>query len=369
MLNRTAEDGKPYAVPRASNDSTRERMRRGAAVTVIIVLSSLAGYLSFSQKEKPPSHNSYPNFRVEFFDEHSGVIIGPRVFHTKDGGRTWSIIDYVSVSDSFKAKDGPKPAKHLIHFVDSEWAWRISPKESESVEYTKDGGRSWTQPIRTGVKARSSIVFVTREVGWVLGDVPVVTRDGGKTWREETALSNLRLEYPYFLDLNHGWVANYWGIIGRTADGGQHWNILRTPLKQVRSLFFLNPNDGWAVGDDGLVASTENGGIDWTIRDAQVPLDSYGKIRTELLDVFFLTSDLGWIVGQGGVIIATKDGGKSWARASTPTRAPLSSVRFTDALHGWAVGGDPAPPLPVGPPSNVVLETNDGGLNWSAKIF
>lgn len=369
MLSKTAEGPKRYPVPRASNDGTSETMRRAVALTVILVLLSLAGYLSFSQKEKPPPPNSYPNFRVEFFDDHSGVIIGPRVFHTKDSGRTWSIIDYVRPSDSFKAKDGPKHAKHLVHFVDAEWAWRVSPRDSESAEYTRDGGRSWTGPIRTGVKARSSIWFVTREIGWVFGDGPVVTRDGGRTWQEETALLNLRLDYPYFLDRNHGWVANYWGIIGKTTDGGQHWSTLRTDLKQVRSLFFLNPEHGWAVGDDGLVASTENGGVDWKIRDAQVPFDSYRKVRTELLDVFFLTSDLGWIVGQSGLILITKDGGKSWTRASTPTRAPLSSVRFTDSLHGWAVGGDSAPPIPVIPPSNVVLETNDGGQNWNAKIF
>ena len=272
-------------------------------------------------------------------------------------------------SDSFKAKDGPEPAKHLVHFVDPQWAWRVSPTDTESVEYTSDGARSWSEPIRTGVKGRSAIWFVTREVGWVFGEVPVVTRDGGKTWRQEPMLSNLRLNPPYFLGPTHGWVANYWGVICQTTDGGHHWRILHTQLKHVRSLFFLNPRRGWAVGENGLVASTENGGVDWEIQDAQVPFDSYRQVRTELLDVFFLTSDLGWIVGQGGLVLITKDGGKSWDRASTPTRAGLSSVRFTDALHGWAVGGHSASLTGDTPPSNEVLETNDGGYNWSAKTF
>jgi photosystem II stability/assembly factor-like uncharacterized protein len=348
----------------------RDKLLRLIVAMPVLLLVSIGGFLAFQQKtEKIARGGDYPNFRVEFFDDHSGVIIGPRVLHTKDSGSTWSIIDYVRPSDSFKAKDGPKPAKHLIDFIDTDWAWRVSPIDPESVEYTRDGGRSWSEPIGTGVKERSSIAFVTREVGWVFGEKTVVTRDGGKSWQLETALSNLRLDTPYFLDRQNGWVANYWGVIGHTTDGGQHWNILRSPLKQIRSLFFLDPQNGWAVGDDGLVASTENGGADWTIRDAQVPLDSYRTLRTELLDVFFLTRDLGWIVGERGLILKTIDGGKNWARAESLLSAPLASVRFIDALHGWAVGGNAASSIVPTPPTNIVLETSDGGQSWRRKTF
>ena len=370
ILSSFAEVGQDDSKPRSSGTGggLRTTFRRVAILVLVISLLPLAWFLVFPQKEKV-SPNSYPNFRVEFFDQHAGVIIGPRVFHTKDGGRTWSVIDYVRPSDSFKAKDGPKYAKHLVHFVDPEWAWRISPVASESVEYTKDGGQSWSEPINTGVKLRTCLVFVTREIGWVLGDAPVVTRDGGLTWRKENALANLRLQYPYFLDRSHGWLANYWGVIARTRDGGQSWNILHTPLKQIRSLFFVTPEQGWAVGDDGLVASTGNGGIDWTIKGVPVPYNTNRKARTELLDVFFLTPDLGWIVGENGLILTTTDAGQNWNRAPMQTRAPLSSVRFTDALHGWAVGGEGTPSVPIVPPSNVVLETSDGGRTWRVKTF
>ena len=352
------------------NNVQRHKLSPLVVVTAVLLLLSIASFLAFQRKaEKIAEAADYPNFRIEFFDEHSGVIIGPRVLHTKDGGSAWSIIDYVRPSDSFKAKDGPKPAKHLVDFVDNDWAWRVSPIDSESVEYTRDGGRSWSEPIRTGVKERSSIVFVTREVGWVFGETTVVTRDGGKTWQLETALSNLRLDTPFFLDRQNGWVANYWGVIGHTTDGGQHWNVLRTPLKQIRSLFFLDPQNGWAVGDDGLIASTENGGADWRIRDAQVQFDSYRNVRTELLDVFFLTPDLGWIVGERGLILKTIDVGKNWARAEAPVSAPLASVRFIDALHGWAAGGNAASSIAATPPTNIVLETSDGGQSWRAKTF
>lgn len=336
-------------------------LRLGLTAIVVLLLLSALWYFASPQKQRAWSNDDYPNFRVEFFDKQRGVIVGPRVFHTNDGGGAWSIIDYVNPSDSYKPKDSPRYAKHLVDFVDAEWAWRASPVNHEAVEYSNDGARSWSKPIQTGVKARSSVAFVSREVGWVFGDLPVVTRDGGKTWTEEKSLANLRFEFPFFLDQKYGWVANYWGIIGRTTDGGQHWETIETGLKNVRSLFFLDADHGWAVGLDGLIASTANGGRNWKITDPPV--------QTELLDVFFLSPDLGWIAGQNGLILSTRDGGKSWTRSSTPSNAPLCSVRFTDAMHGWAVGGGGTSFLSASPPSNVILETNDGGQNWKARVF
>ena len=336
-------------------------MRFGLIVILLLFLLTGTWYLLSPQSGKPWSVKKYPNSRVEFFNNHDGVIIGPRVIHTKDAGKAWSIIDYVNPSDSFKPKDNPNHAKLLVDFVDPEWAWRASPTDPQAVEFSNDGARSWSKPIPTGVKARSSLAFLSRDVGWVFGDVPVVTRDRGRTWQEETALANLRFEYPFFLDESHGWVANYWGIIGRTTDSGQHWEIVHTELKNIRGLFFLNPERGWAVGDKGLLAGTEDGGRNWKIVDASV--------TTELLDVFFLSPELGWIVGQNGLVLITRDGGKSWTRGSTPIRDLLCSVRFVDSLHGWTVGGNPTPAIPVLPPSNVVLETKDGGQNWETRVF
>lgn len=338
-------------------------MRLGLAAAVVLLVSSAVWYLASPPKPWPT--RDYPNSRVEFFNNETGVIIGPRVLHTRNGGKAWSIIDYVNPSDSFKPKDDPSYAKYLVDFVDPDWAWRVSPTDSEAVEYSSDGARFWSQPIRTGVKSRSSLVFVSREVGWLLGDVPVVTHDGGRTWREEKALANQRFEYPFFLDRNYGWVANYWGIIGKTTDGGVHWDIIHTQLKNIRTLFFVNSLTGWAVGADRLVARTDNGGHDWKIIKIPIPSDE----RLQFLDVFFLSPDLGWIAGQDGLIVMTKDGGKTWTRASTPTRETLCSIRFTDALHGWAVGGSPPSVLPRFAPSNVILETSDGGENWKARVF
>jgi photosystem II stability/assembly factor-like uncharacterized protein len=340
-------------------------LRLGVTVALVLLVSSAVWYLASPPKQNAWAARDYPNSRVEFFDNQTGVIIGPRVLHTQNGGKVWSVIDYVNPSDSFKPKDDPSYAKYLVDFVDPEWAWRVSLTDPESVEYSSDGARSWSKPIRTGVKSRSALVFVTREMGWVLGDTPVMTRDGGRTWREERSLANHRFAYPFFLDRNYGWLANNRGVIGRTTDGGLHWETVRTQLKNIRTLFFVDSLNGWAVGANRLLARTENGGHDWRIVEISIPSDE----KHEFLDVFFLSPDLGWIAGQDGLIVTTKDGGKTWTRTSTPTSASLCSIRLTDALHGWAVGGSPPSVLFGAPPSNVILETNDGGENWKTTVF
>lgn len=336
----------------------------GFAVVVLVLVACFA-----APTERVRIEN-YPNFRVHFIDDQVGWIIGPRLLRTVDGGHSWEVIKYARPEDAIRANDGPEYRKHYIDFVDRDWGWRISPVELNAVEYTENGGRSWSHPIRISLDVHgASLVFVSRQKGWVLGEHPALTRDGGRTWQEVRPLAGLELKYPYFLDAAHGWLANEWGVVARTTDGGESWSVVRSSLKDVRNIFFRTPSHGWVAGDDGLLASTNDGGVHWVTGNAPVSYDSQRKMRTTLLDVFFLTPTLGWISGYDGTVLGTIDGGQTWTRASTPTHAPLSSIRFIDALHGWAVGGYAEPAVPFGQPSNVIIETTDGGQTWRTKTL
>jgi photosystem II stability/assembly factor-like uncharacterized protein len=341
------------------------------ALTLIVATVGLllAGYCSSVPKAEISTDN-YSNFSVQFVDGQHGWIIGPRLFRTTDAGRSWQIIKYPRAEDAIKADDGPGYRKNYVQFVDRYWGWRCSNVDLSAVEYTENAGLSWSAPIRVAEGfRRGGIVFINRNHGWVLGSKVFVTTNRGQTWREETSLAGLDLKHPYFLDGDHGWIANESGVIARTNDGGQSWKTVTTSMRDVHGIFFATTSKGWLVGDDGLIATTVNGGSDWEKSAAPVPYDSRRNMRTTLLDVFFSTPDIGWIAGYDGTVLATRDGGKTWAKASTPTRAPLSSIRFVDGLHGWAVGGNAEPPMLEGQPSNVVIETDDGGRNWRAKTF
>jgi photosystem II stability/assembly factor-like uncharacterized protein len=324
----------------------------------------------FATPSDRPRVENYPNFRIQFINDRVGWIVGPRLLRTVDKGSTWEIIKYSRPEDAIRADDGPEYRKDYVQFVDADWGWRCSPIDLSAVEYTMNAGRSWSEPVKTNADSRcAAVIFINRDYGWMLGTTVFVTHDRGRAWHEEKTLSGLNLRYPYFLDQDHGWIANEKGTVARTTNGGETWNVIQSQLKDLRNIFFRTPTQGWIVGDGGLLATTTDGGVHWTKGSATLPYDSRRNMRSTLLDIFFLTPTLGWIAGYDGRVLGTTDGGQSWTLATTPTHAPLSSIRFVDALHGWAVGGNPEPAMPVGEPSNVVIETTDGGRTWRINTF
>lgn len=61
-------------------------------------------------------------------------------------------------------------------------------------------------------------------------------------------------------------------------------------------------------------------------------------------------------VGDRGHILISSDNGASWQQAQVPVQLLLTAVDFSSALNGWAVGHE-----------GLILNTNDGGLNWNIQ--
>jgi photosystem II stability/assembly factor-like uncharacterized protein len=134
------------------------------------------------------------------------------------------------------------------------------------------------------------------------------------------------------VDDNNCWAAgegyNGWQIL-HTADGGQTWTQQSEPAGYSTgapaSIYFVDDNNGWAVG--GGAWNTTGGNCGWHV-------------------------------------IHTTDGGQTWLPQADPygcgwnnwTEAVFNSVRFVDANHGMAVGGD-----------GLTLHTSDGGQTWTAS--
>ncbi|MEI6452803.1 MAG: hypothetical protein WCP98_23020, partial [Actinomycetes bacterium] len=86
----------------------------------------------------------------------------------------------------------------------------------------------------------------------------------------------------------------------------------------------------------------------------------------ELRAVAFSDATHGWAVGgayvpaggagSGGAILATTDGGANWSTQTSATIFDLLGVTFTDAEHGWAVVTYAA-----------TLVTTNGGVTWSEE--
>jgi Photosynthesis system II assembly factor YCF48 len=147
------------------------------------------------------------------------------------------------------------------------------------------------------------------------------------------------------------------GVVVVTSDGGSHWMQYAVKERPV-SLFFLNDSQGWMVTDKGLWSTVE-GGRAW------IKIQS----RKGILQAWFLDANQGYIGGLKGMVQETKDGGKSWVQLDASAKAPAPQSLNYDIIafqgtHGIIVGApDPSAAVPGG--KLVVLETQDGGKNWT----
>ena len=106
-----------------------------------------------------------------------------------------------------------------------------------------------------------------------------------------------------------------------------------------------------AVGDRGFIVYSDSNGETW--ERAQTPPNV-----PMLTSIFFTDAKTGWAVGHDTFILKSVDEGNSWTKAfSAPgEQKPLMSVLFTDANTGFAVGAYGA-----------FYATTDAGQTWISR--
>jgi photosystem II stability/assembly factor-like uncharacterized protein len=205
-----------------------------------------------------------------------------------------------------------------------------------------------------------ALFFINEDTGWVCGNQIVArTNNGGLDWTQQGP-TNSRYRAISFIGPDTGYMAEAWGGVYWTENGGATWSVLYNfPSGDIFWLYDLHFTDGlngWAAGayqvsgtnTDGRVMRTRDGGITWTrqFRTAQ-----------SLYAVEFSDTLNGWCAGRNGILYKTADGGTAWSNELRGVTSTLYSVHFTDSLHGWAAGGSNYD-------SSIVLRTVNGGRTW-----
>lgn len=229
------------------------------------------------------------------------------LYHSVDGGLTWSEITHHATTDP--AQPSSLPADLLLNglsFLDSSTGWIAGGGNGNesSLLVTHDGGLTWQRqqlalPRGISTYAAGSIIYppqffsdrdgILTVSSWApYGLTTYVTHDAGATW-QSTAFLHMTLNFPsnmsvdisspspvpVFIASDFGW---FWtGDIFKpqhtlfvTRDGGMHWvQTASLPSNYAcHSSDFISPTVGWITcALNGLPApelfQTHDGGKSW----------------------------------------------------------------------------------------------------------
>lgn len=193
----------------------------------------------------------------------------------------------------------------------------------------------------------SDIKWINNEVGYVSGDnIFLKTIDGGLSWTEQLAPTNLQIVKMDFFDENNGIVLAQAGTIFRTTNGGLTWQTHTLPRQErLTGIKYLSQNYVLITGENGALFGSTNGGQNWSMRDTGVSI--------HLKSLFFITDQLGYIATSSSDILKTTNGGSSWQRLPTGFDVSLNDLYFVNDTVGYAVGN-----------LGTIIKTQNGGDNW-----
>jgi photosystem II stability/assembly factor-like uncharacterized protein len=281
---------------------------------------------------------------------------------TTDGGATWRV-GVVPGADSLEFRD--------VHAEDARTAWLLAagPGDRSRVYHTTDGGGTWSRPFVNADPAaffdcfafwdaRSGIAFSDN----VRGVFPILRTEDGTTWSYLSSPEAPNPAVPPALPgegafaasgtcvVTQGdsaaWIATGAGIrarVFRTRDRGQSWEVSDAPIVQgtstrgLTSIAFRDPCHGVAVGGDLAVPDsfaenvvrTADGGASW-VPGGRPPFPGalYGVV---------------YVPGLDSTLVAVGPRGAAWSPDDGRTWHGLDSLGYWSAGFatpgvGWLVG-------------------------------
>ncbi|GAA5149311.1 hypothetical protein GCM10023321_12970 [Pseudonocardia eucalypti] len=201
-------------------------------------------------------------------------------------------------------------------------------------------------------------------------DVPSVA----PTWHTTNApIASSRTDDIWFLDPREGWAVNSNGQILHTTDGFDTWQEqFHAPGVYLRCVGFADPSRGWVgtLTAGRRLYETSDGGLTWNLVGDLPPLAPSAVCGLSVVDGEVVYASGTNYPDRPARMMRTVDGGATWQAWDMSQHASLLvDTLFTDADHGWVVGGRATVPNPTRDDVRaVVLRTEDGGRTWTDQL-
>ena len=109
---------------------------------------------------------------------------GARVFHSADGGNTWTVTATPIRNDSAAAGIFSLAFSDALHGIAVGGDYSKFNEDLKNVAITSDGGRSWSQPPGRPHGFRSAVAWLASRKAWLVTGTSGsdISTDGGNTW-------------------------------------------------------------------------------------------------------------------------------------------------------------------------------------------
>jgi photosystem II stability/assembly factor-like uncharacterized protein len=183
---------------------------------------------------EPCLDDSRPNYEAEYVSD--------------DDGASWRAVP--RPTDTHQPCERPFPAPGKVYWLDTATAWESCSGAAgrKQLFHTSDGGNTWTlfsefirglpetPPAGVGELPGSEItvmLFRNSNDGWMgteeRGKSLRRSRDGGRSWSPVNEEIDLAARSIAFIDASDGFVVTT-NSLWRTTDGGDTWQPIRSPL-------------------------------------------------------------------------------------------------------------------------------------------
>lgn len=202
-------------------------------------------------------------YDADFVDASVGYAGAAKgsVVKTEDGGDTWkNMLVEKSTGDAVRS----------IFFFDRDVGWAACEGATSSrIFHTEDGGASWSIQSLPPFACPHVIAFGDARKGWAVPNsyedgVILRTEDGGSHWiAQEFPVPPADVRSFVALDGDVAWAAYGAPRLIYTEDGGASWSFVEMPSQAVvTALCFAGTTAGYAAGD-GVIYKTDDYGRTW----------------------------------------------------------------------------------------------------------